>query len=124
SVRRNSAIAVPMTTTAMNILTLRLRASHTAARVEANTKMTRISTFATDPPDDVPAGWYEYPLWATIGALTFVMKSAKTWITTMNASVFRVPIAPAGCSSASPFRGGWGGTSVLSPAGPPWGVKL
>src|SRR5438445_13159153 len=44
-------------------------------------------------------------------------------MTTTNASVFRVPIAPAGCSSASPFRGGWGRTSGSAPAGPPSGVK-
>src|SRR6267143_3581995 len=59
-----------------------------------------------------------------MGALTFVMKRARTCITTMNASVFTVPRAPAGCSSASPFRGGGGGLSALPPAGPSSGNKL
>ena len=49
-------MAVPPKTIAMKNLTLRFRASQTAARVVAKTKTTSIRTLPIEPPEDVPAG--------------------------------------------------------------------
>jgi hypothetical protein len=95
----------------MKTLTLRWRTSQTAASVTANTAITRIRTLPIEPVDDVPRGALTKPLASRAGALTRVIRRARTCIATTNARVFTVPNTVAGRSSASSFFGGSGRTS-------------